>query len=277
MPTVCTSRRRRGRLHAKELCQNSRMPQTNRLLPQTLANQLSTLPEVWRNILSEPGVATALHKVCAYIEQRLAQGAVVYPSHPFRALQDMTPTDVRVVILGQDPYHGPGQAQGLAFSVPDKCKRPPSLRNIFKEITREYPDIVFDDSNDLSSWAKQGVLLLNTVLTVEDGQAASHAKQSWEIVTDAVIHHVAKDPAPKVFMLWGAHAQAKQALLPAGSNHLVLTANHPSPLSAQRPPVPFLGCDHFRKTNDWLCKQGKNSIDWAILKKINSPQSEFQL
>lgn len=253
------------------------MSQNNRQLPQTLANQVNQLPEVWRDIILSPSVAPALHKVSAYLEERLAQGAVIYPRAPFRALQDMKPADVRVVILGQDPYHGPGQAQGLAFSVPNDCKRPPSLRNIFKEITRDYPDIVVGDANDLSPWAKQGVLLLNTVLTVEDGQAASHAKQGWETVTDALIRHVAQDSSPKVFMLWGAHAQAKQALLPAGSGHLVLTANHPSPLSALRPPQPFLGCGHFRKANEWLGKQGKNPIDWTIFEKISSPQSECRL
>jgi len=181
------------------------------------------------------------------------------------------------VILGQDPYHGPGQAQGMAFSVPDDCKRPPSLRNIFNEIARDYPDLSVPAGNDLSPWADQGVLLLNTALTVEDGQPASHAKRGWETVTDALIAHVARDSSPKVFMLWGAHAQAKRLLLPPDSGHLVLMSNHPSPLSARRPPVPFLGCGHFRATNDWLRDQGKNPIDWRLDKKIIPLQGEFRL
>ena len=203
------------------------------------------------------------------LHTRLAQGAVIYPSHPFRALDALQPQDVRVVILGQDPYHGPGQAQGLAFSVPDGFKRPPSLRNMLQEIEREYPT---DDSslvltsdplkNDLSRWAQQGVLLLNTCLTVEEGQPASHARAGWETVTDAVITEVAQDPAPKVFMLWGAHAQAKRALIAGHGDHLVLIANHPSPLSARRPPAPFVGCDHFRLANEWLKQHKRQVIDW---------------
>ena len=121
------------------------------------------------------------------------------------------------------------------------------------------------------------MLLLNTALTVEDGQPASHAKRGWETVTDALIALVAQDPSPKAFLLWGAHAQAKQALLPSNSGHLVLMSNHPSPLSARRPPVPFLGCGHFLATNRWLADQGKNPIDWALDKKIIPIQGEFGL
>lgn len=181
-----------------------------------------------------------------------------------------------MVILGQDPYHGPGQAQGLAFSVPDDCKCPPSLRNIFKEIGRDYA-LDGKPGHDLTPWVKQGVLLLNTALTVEDGQPASHAKRGWETVTDALFTQVAQDPTPKVFLLWGAHAQAKAALLPPGHAHLVLSANHPSPLSATRAPTPFIGCGHFRLTNEWLEKQGQTLIDWtATFKKIPA-QAEFRL
>ena len=203
------------------------------------------------------------------LQTRLAQGAVIYPTRPFRALDTLQPKDVRVVILGQDPYHGPGQAQGLAFSVPDGFKRPPSLRNIFQEIEREFPadhsTLVLESDllkNDLSRWTAQGVLLLNTCLTVEDGQPASHARTGWEIVTDALIACVALDASPKVFMLWGAHAQSKQALISESGNHLILMANHPSPLSARRPPAPFVGCGHFRLANDWLGKQNIQIIDW---------------
>jgi uracil-DNA glycosylase len=203
------------------------------------------------------------------LQTRLAQGAVVYPARPFRALDALQPKDVRVVILGQDPYHGPGQAQGLAFSVPDGFKRPPSLRNILQEIEREYPTdhskLVLASNllkNDLSRWAQQGVLLLNTSLTVEDGQPASHARAGWETVTDALMAEVAQDPAPKVFMLWGAHAQAKRALIAGHGDHLVLMANHPSPLSARRPPVPFVGCGHFGLANTWLAQHSSQVIDW---------------
>ena len=211
----------------------------------------------------------ALERLSAMLESRLAQGATIYPARPFRALESLEPHAVKVVILGQDPYHGPGQAQGLAFSVPDGFKRPPSLRNILQEIEREFPTdhgkLVLESNllkNDLSRWATQGVLLLNTCLTVEDGQPASHARAGWETVTDALIACVANDPSPKVFMLWGAHAQAKQSLITNAGNHLILMANHPSPLSARRPPAPFVGCDHFRLANDWLAKQNIQIIDW---------------
>lgn len=239
------------------------MPADNRLsLP--ILDHVATLPPAWAAALSEPAAARALADVAVYVDQRVAQGAVVYPATPFRALRDLAPADVRVVILGQDPYHGPGQAQGLAFSVPDDCKRPPSLRNIFKEIGAAYPGAGLGGGNDLTPWVGQGVLLLNTSLTVEQGQPASHAKRGWETVTDALIALVAREPHPKVFMLWGAHAQTKQVLLPSHSGHLVLMSNHPSPLSAGRPPVPFLGNRHFRLANEWLEKQGLAPVNWAL-------------
>ncbi|MDH2053001.1 uracil-DNA glycosylase [Achromobacter marplatensis] len=253
------------------------MPIDNRLVPHALAAQTAQLPDAWAAAFGGRAVADALAAVTAHVEKRLAEGAVVYPATPFRALHGLAPSDVRVVILGQDPYHGAGQAQGLAFSVPDDCKRPPSLRNIFNEIAHEFPGTPVPAGNDLSPWADQGVLLLNTALTVEDGQPASHAKRGWETVTDALISLVARDPSPKAFLLWGAHAQAKRMLLPDNSGHLVLMSNHPSPLSARRPPVPFLGCGHFRATNDWLVDQGKNPIDWGLDKKIIPFQGEFGL
>jgi uracil-DNA glycosylase len=155
---------------------------------------------------------------------------------------------VRVVILGQDPYHGRGQAEGLAFSVAPGVALPPSLRNIFKELQRDLgtPAPAWPQpGGSLVKWAQNGVLLLNTTLTVEEGQPASHAGQGWEVLTDAVIRHVAQGPRPVVFMLWGSHAQGKRAVIPPDRGHLVLCANHPSPLSALRPPVPFIGCGHF--------------------------------
>lgn len=254
------------------------MAADNRLIKNTLAEQASRLSAQWRRAFEPAPVADALAQVTAYIESRLAAGATVYPTNPFRALDGLMPADVRIVILGQDPYHGPGQAQGLAFSVPDECKRPPSLRNIFNEIATEFPGSALPRGNDLSRWAEQGVLLLNTSLTVEDAQPASHAKRGWETVTDALIRLVAHDPAPKAFLLWGAHAQAKQTLLPHNSGHLVLTANHPSPLSARRPPIPFLGCGHFARVNAWLADQGKPPIDWITEKNAGTVrQQEFRL
>lgn len=254
------------------------MAHDNRLLRNTLAEQVQQLDPTWKSALDAAPVAQALERVVAHVESRLADGAVVYPATPFRALAGLMPANVRVVILGQDPYHGPGQAHGLAFSVPDSCRRPPSLRNIFNEIAAEFPGAAAPRGNDLSYWATQGVLLLNTVLTVEDGQPASHAKRGWETVTDGLIRCVAQDPAPKAFLLWGAHAQAKQTLLPNDSRHLVLMANHPSPLSARRPPVPFLGCGHFARVNAWLADRGKPPIDWIMEKSQKTVrQGEFAL
>ena len=241
---------------------------TTTLLPDNafrgnLLSDAASLPGHWQIVLQRSDVQTALQELDGYLTQRLDEGAVIFPAHPFRALSDLAPEAVRVIILGQDPYHGPGQAQGLAFSVPDHCPCPPSLRNIFTEIGREFPDQLTVQSNNLERWAGQGVLLLNTVLTVESGKPASHARRGWETVTDALIEHVACSPQPKVFMLWGNHAQQKQALIPANGNTLVLRANHPSPLSARRPPVPFLGCNHFADANDWLLNHGAAVIDWS--------------
>ena len=230
----------------------------NLLHSPVLAEHIAQLSPQWQPVFQETAVAEAIANLSVTLAARLQAGAQIYPSAPFRALREIKPTDVRVVILGQDPYHGPGQAQGLAFSVPNGMKRPPSLRNIFKEIGIP----LSQPENDLVRWVRQGVFLLNTVLTVEDGSPASHAKKGWEIVTDALIRHVASQPQPKVFMLWGAHAQQKQALIPDAPQHLVLTANHPSPLSASRPPVPFLGCGHFEQANAWLQEKGCPGVDW---------------
>ena len=231
-------------------------------LSEPLQDHVDRLPPGWRALLDDALSSSSFAALQRFIEQRRAEGAVIYPASPFRALDLATPESTRVVILGQDPYHGPGQAQGLAFSVPEGFKRPPSLRNMFNEIAACFGGDPATFGNDLERWARQGVLLLNTSLTVEDGAPASHARQGWEAFTDAVIAAVAREPAPKVFMLWGAHAQAKQALLPPGGRHLVLTANHPSPLSARRPPVPFLGCGHFAQANRWLSEQGREPIAW---------------
>ncbi|MEZ5644855.1 MAG: uracil-DNA glycosylase [Burkholderiaceae bacterium] len=196
----------------------------------------------------------------AFLRQRLSEQAVIYPPQPLRALELTAPQDVQVVILGQDPYHGPGQAEGLAFSVAPGVALPPSLRNIFKELARDLgrPDVA---DGSLARWARQGVLLLNTCLTVEDGCAAAHAGHGWEALTDRLILHCSQSGRPKAFLLWGAHAQKKAGLIDAG-RHLLLRANHPSPLSARRGPVPFLGCGHFSAVNQWLAGLGRPAIQW---------------
>ena len=201
-----------------------------------------------------------------FVDARCAAGATVYPAQPLHALELTALADVRVVILGQDPYHGPGQAQGLAFSVPEDVRVPPSLRNIFVEVSRDLGCAPPSHGN-LARWARQGVLLLNTVLTVEQGQPASHAKRGWETLTDRLIGMLAADAAPKVFLLWGAPAQARRARIAQAAcgsdHHCVLSANHPSPLSARRPPVPFIGCGHFSAANAFLDRCDRGRIDWC--------------
>lgn len=225
---------------------------------------VAALDPAWRVLVQHFLESQVGQHLLAQLAQRLAAGAVVYPPEPFRALA-LTPLDrVRVVILGQDPYHGPGQAEGLAFSVPEGVRIPPSLRNIFKELQQSLA-LPMPAHGSLVRWARQGVLLLNTCLTVEDGQPASHAGWGWEALTDALVRAVAQGPEPVVFMLWGAHAQAKKDLIARAASdarHLILQANHPSPLSARRPPVPFLGCGHFAFARDFWIRTEKKSIDW---------------
>ncbi|OYT98015.1 MAG: uracil-DNA glycosylase [Burkholderiales bacterium PBB1] len=200
----------------------------------------------WRSIVEAWRVSAAGRSLIEQVDRRVAAGAVVYPAAVFRALELTPLSRTRVVILGQDPYHGDGQAEGLAFSVPPGVPMPPSLRNVFKELRRDLGGPA-PAHGHLGAWASRGVLLLNSSLTVEAGAPGSHAKLGWQALTDDVISAVASDPAPKVFMLWGAHAQSKTALLgpPEAARHLVLQSNHPSPLAALRPPLPFMGCGHF--------------------------------
>jgi uracil-DNA glycosylase len=218
------------------------------------------LAEGWRPAVDAFLSSTAGLRLASFIRERLAAGARIYPPRPFRALE-LTPLhSVRAVILGQDPYHGPGQAEGLAFSVPAGVKLPPSLRNIFKELGCA-GDELQPPTGSLVDWAQRGVLLLNASLTVEDGQPGSHARKGWEVLTDALLAEVAARASPCVYMLWGAHAQAKAVLIEQiaarhGCEALVLQANHPSPLSAGRPPMPFLGCGHFALARDWLAAHG---------------------
>ena len=207
----------------------------------------------WRALTDAFFASAAGTGLLAFLSERLANQAVIFPPQPLRALVLTRPDAVRVVILGQDPYHGRGQAEGLAFSVVPGVAIPPSLRNIFKEIQRDLgtpPPTFPSPGGSLVKWAKNGVLLLNTCLTVEEGQPASHAKRGWEVLTDAVIRHVSEHQQNVVFMLWGAHAQSKRDLIDAG-RHKILLANHPSPLSALRPPLPFIGCGHFSSARAW--------------------------
>jgi len=207
----------------------------------------------WQGLRDEFFLGAAGQALLAFLAKRLNEGAVVFPPQPLRALELTPLEDVRVVILGQDPYHGRGQAEGLAFSVQPGVTLPPSLRNIYKELQRDLgtPLPIFPvPGGSLVKWATHGVLLLNTCLTVEEGKPASHAGKGWELFTDAVIQQAANAMHPVVFMLWGAHAQSKRALVDA-TRHLVLVANHPSPLSALRPPLPFIGCGHFSQARAW--------------------------
>ena len=216
----------------------------------------------WQPLVQEFFASAAGRKLLGFLQARLDAGAVIFPPRPLRALELTPPEAVRVVILGQDPYHGRGQAEGLAFSVAPGVPLPPSLRNIFKELQRDLgtpPPAFPQPGGSLVKWATNGVLLLNTTLTVEEGQPASHAGQGWELLTDAVIRHVAQGQRPVVFMLWGAHAQGKRAVIPQDRGHLVLTANHPSPLSALRPPVPFIGCGHFGQARAF--RQAHEALD----------------
>lgn len=198
-------------------------------------------------------------KLEAYLRERLTAGAVIYPPQPLRALELTPLSQVHAVVVGQDPYHGPGQAEGLAFSVAEGVKHPPSLRNIFQELGCQ------PATGSLVEWARQGVLLLNTCLTVEQGEPASHAGRGWEALTDRLLALVAATASPCVYLLWGGHAQGKAGLIAStaaahGREFLVLQANHPSPLSARRPPVPFLGCGHFTQAREWLAARGVTGV-----------------
>jgi uracil-DNA glycosylase len=197
----------------------------------------------------------------AFLQQEKAEGKQVYPpgAEIFNAL-NQTPLDsVKVVILGQDPYHGPGQAHGLSFSVPEGIKIPPSLLNIYKELVQDI-GITMPSHGNLLSWADQGVLLLNSVLTVVQSQANAHQGKGWEQFTDRIVSVLNEQCEHLVFMLWGSYAQKKGQVIDA-SKHLVLRAPHPSPLSAHRG---FLGCKHFSQANDYLLSHGKQAINWQV-------------
>ncbi len=233
-------------------------------LTKPLGEVLAQAPADWTPLVQAWCATPDGQRLLQFVARRQQEGAVIYPAQVLRAL-DLTPrATVRVVILGQDPYHGAGQAEGLAFSVPAGVKPPPSLRNILDEVSRSL-GVARPPTGHLGGWARQGVLLLNTSLTVEDGQPAAHARQGWQSLTDALIRATAMDTGPKIYLLWGAHAQTKSGLIASAGagRHRVLMANHPSPLSARRPPLPFIGCGHFSQVQDFLQAQGGPVIDWS--------------
>ena len=222
------------------------------------------IPETWRPAL-EPELATrAARQLGGFLTAEENAGKRIFPPRGsrLRALE-LTPLDrVKVVILGQDPYHGAGQAHGLCFSVPEGVKVPPSLVNIYKEIESDL-GLPCGAHGNLESWGRQGVLLLNNALTVEEGRAGSHQNLGWEAITDAVVAAVAGKREPCVFMLWGSHARRKAERVPGlrEGPHLVLTAPHPSPLSAHSG---FFGCRHFSQANAFLKQHGRGAIDWSV-------------
>ncbi|GGY12475.1 uracil-DNA glycosylase [Paludibacterium paludis] len=225
-----------------------------------LDTSLKRIHPGWLPVFETPAIADRLAAIDAELGRRADAGATVYPPREcvFHALSFFAPADARVVILGQDPYHGEGEAMGLSFSVPDGIRIPPSLRNIYKEIAAD-TGAGIPASGDLSRWATQGVLLLNSVLTVEADKAGSHGKLGWQTVTEALIDTVNRDNPGCVFLLWGNWARAHAEKIDT-SRHLVLEAAHPSPLSASRG---FFGCRHFSESNAWLAARGKTPVIWS--------------
>lgn len=218
------------------------------------------LESSWKNQLESEFAQPYMTGLREFLLQRKRSGAVIYPPGNliFNALDSTPFGQVRVVIIGQDPYHGPGQAHGLCFSVPQGVRPPPSLANIYRELAEDIGGIEPGHGN-LQAWAGQGVLLLNAVLTVERGRANAHQGKGWERFTDRIVDVLNHNGENLVFMLWGSYAQKKGAAIDR-NRHLVLSAPHPSPLSAHRG---FFGCRHFSKANAWLVSHGNQPIDWA--------------
>ena len=214
----------------------------------------------WKNALAGEFEKPYFASLVRFLHQERAEGHRVYPpgSMIFKAFELTPVQDVKVVILGQDPYHGPGQAMGLSFSVPDNVPAPPSLKNIFREIETDL-GVKMSGYPNLEKWARQGVLLLNAVLTVRSGEAASHSRIGWQEFTDAVIKYISDNCNGVVFLLWGNFARTKRELIDT-SRHYVLEAAHPSPLARGA----FFGCRHFSRTNSLLEAQGKTPIDWRL-------------
>lgn len=224
-----------------------------------------TIPDSWRGVLEPVLASPEARRLGGWLKAEEAAGKRVYPPRGQRlAALALTPLDaVRCVILGQDPYHGDGQAHGLAFSVEAGVRPPPSLVNIFKELEGDL-GLPRPASGDLTPWARQGVLLLNNTLTVEAGQAGSHAGRGWDAITDACVAAVAASPEPTVFILWGSHARKKASRVPAlgrVAHHLIVASAHPSPLSAHNG---FFGSRPFSKANAFLEAHGRGTIDWAL-------------
>jgi len=214
----------------------------------------------WSNFIEQQQKQPYFKKLQLFLDQESAAGKVIYPAieNRFNAFS-LTPLEtVKIVILGQDPYHGEGQAQGLSFSVPSQIKIPPSLRNIYKELADDLNWSEIPESGDLTKWATQGVLLINAVLTVEKAKAGSHAKKGWEQFTDNVIRYINEENTGVIFLLWGSYAIKKSSLIDTNKHH-ILTAVHPSPLSAYRG---FFGCKHFSRSNQLLIGQEKTPIQW---------------
>jgi uracil-DNA glycosylase len=225
----------------------------------------------WQELLASEQRQPYFAQLDQFLAGERAKGKEIFPpADCIYAALELTPFDrVRVVIIGQDPYHGPGQAHGLSFSVRSGVEQPPSLRNIFQEIKRDYGGELPKDG-DLSRWASQGVLLLNSVLTVESGQAGSHRNRGWEKLTDQLIRRLSAERQHLVFLLWGAYAIAKRELIDS-TKHLILTAPHPSPLSAHRG---FIGCGHFSQANAYLCAHGQQPIQWLPLAVERRPDPD---
>ena len=226
-----------------------------------MPNAAVKLDQSWLTHIGEEFDRPYMHALKDFLQHEKSAGKTIYPrgDEIFNAM-NTTPFDhVRVVILGQDPYHGEGQAHGLSFSVKDGVKPPPSLINIYKEISAEFGTPI-PRSGNLTGWAKQGVLLLNATLTVEASLAGSHQNKGWETFTDSIIRAINDHHQHIVFLLWGSYAQKKGAFIDR-TRHLVLEAPHPSPLSAHRG---FLGCGHFKKANDYLLSHGLSPIDWSV-------------
>jgi uracil-DNA glycosylase len=219
------------------------------------------LRQEWLALLEQEFEQEYMRQLGGFLRAEKAAGKVIYPAGAdfFAALEATPPPAVKVVILGQDPYHGPGQAHGLSFSVKGGQRIPPSLQNIFRELNEDV-GLVQPSHGDLSAWAERGVLLLNSVLSVERGLAGSHQGKGWEQFTDAVIAALNMSQVPLVFMLWGAHAQRKGTAIDR-DRHCVLTAPHPSPLSAHRG---FLGCRHFSQANAFLIANQREPVDWSL-------------
>lgn len=225
----------------------------------------NAIPKSWQAVLRQICASPKIDTLLKYLKEREQAGVQIYPASEniLAALQAVPLDQVRVVIVGQDPYHGPNQAQGLSFSVMPGVVVPPSLRNIFKELSSDLGLIMPKNAGDLTSWAHQGVLLLNAILTVEAGQPASHAKKGWECFTDEILRQLLLRDQPIVLMLWGAYAQNKLKNLDLRidlNKHLILKAAHPSPLSVRG----FLGCKHFSKTNSFLHNHNLAEIDWSV-------------